>query len=260
MTGIYAIENIVNHKIYVGQSLNVHTRFLAHKSCLRRKCHQNEYLQRAWNKYGEKNFKFYMLEECCNEKLNVRETYWCQYFKDKIGKNNVYNLGHTGQEKTMSEKQKTKISNAKKEFYKKHPEALVEMSLARIGEKNAMYGKSSRIGKHHTLEVRQKLSAMKKGTKMSAESSLKKSQKMKGSLNPMFGKTHSLEARKKISEAAKNRNPISEETRHKISVKNKGRIWINNGYLSKMIQPNELQIYLDNNWICGRLAFRGKEK
>lgn len=46
---------------------------------------------------------------------------------------------------------------------------------------------------------------------------------MKGSKNPMYGRKHSDETRKKLSEAAKNRAPMAEETKKKISKANTGK-------------------------------------
>ena len=54
-TGIYQIRNIINNKIYIGQSLNIKTRFLQHKQALRKNRHPNQHLQNAWNKYGKSN-------------------------------------------------------------------------------------------------------------------------------------------------------------------------------------------------------------
>ena len=56
MIGIYKIENKVNGKIYVGQSIDIDTRWYNHRNELNGNRHYNEHLQNAWNKYGEDNF------------------------------------------------------------------------------------------------------------------------------------------------------------------------------------------------------------
>ena len=58
-SGIYCIENIITNKKYIGQSIDVNERWRKHISELNHNYHHNDYLQKAWNKYGEKGFKFY---------------------------------------------------------------------------------------------------------------------------------------------------------------------------------------------------------
>lgn len=59
---VYQIENLKNGKRYVGKTTNFKQRVAYHKTYLRRNVHHNEYLQRAWNKYGEKCFEFKVLQ------------------------------------------------------------------------------------------------------------------------------------------------------------------------------------------------------
>lgn len=75
-SGIYRIENQINRKVYVGQAGNLNKRYCDHVSALRRNNHDNSYLQRAWNKYEEKDFVFSILEECPAELLAQKEQYW----------------------------------------------------------------------------------------------------------------------------------------------------------------------------------------
>ena len=73
ISGIYCIENIITHKKYIGQSINIKDRWSKHKSELNHQTHDNDYLQKAWNKYGENNFKFYIIERCNFEDLNEKQ-------------------------------------------------------------------------------------------------------------------------------------------------------------------------------------------
>lgn len=63
MRGIYCIKNKINNKSYIGKSINIYDRIRVHKSTLRSGTHENEHLQRSYNKYGEDNFDFFVLVE-----------------------------------------------------------------------------------------------------------------------------------------------------------------------------------------------------
>lgn len=78
--GIYCIENKINQRKYIGQSVDIYRRWNTHKYKLRYSKHYNTFLQNSWNKYGEENFSFYIVEECCREELNDKEIYWIQYY------------------------------------------------------------------------------------------------------------------------------------------------------------------------------------
>ncbi|WP_270943129.1 GIY-YIG nuclease family protein [Romboutsia lituseburensis] len=60
--GIYKIENIKNGKVYVGSTQNIRIRRNSHFSDLRNNRHKNAQLQNSFNKYGEKYFKFEVIE------------------------------------------------------------------------------------------------------------------------------------------------------------------------------------------------------
>lgn len=75
-SGIYAINNIINGKIYIGSASNLRGRWNGHLSHLRKNKHHNRHLQRAWNKYGENNFRVSVLELCEKDELIDREQYY----------------------------------------------------------------------------------------------------------------------------------------------------------------------------------------
>jgi hypothetical protein len=83
MCGIYCIENLINGKKYVGQSINIEERIKHHKAQLNSEIstHHNAHLQNAWDKYGEENFNFYILEECTEDELDDKEKYWSEFYK-----------------------------------------------------------------------------------------------------------------------------------------------------------------------------------
>lgn len=90
-SGIYAIVNILNDKIYVGSTIKFKSRWSNHRTELNRNIHSNIFLQRSWNKYGEENFIFVILE-CVWFYGNLidREQFWIDELNacnDKFGYN-----------------------------------------------------------------------------------------------------------------------------------------------------------------------------
>jgi group I intron endonuclease len=75
ISGIYKITNTVNGKYYLGSSDNIKNRWKSHLYSLRHNKHHSIHLQRAWNKYGEKNFIFELVEEVDKNVLLEREQY-----------------------------------------------------------------------------------------------------------------------------------------------------------------------------------------
>lgn len=71
---IYKIENKINHKIYIGQSVNPYQRFYQHCND-----NKNSAIHNAIIKYGVENFELTILEENI-ENYNEREKYWIQYY------------------------------------------------------------------------------------------------------------------------------------------------------------------------------------
>lgn len=78
MIGIYKITNLINGKSYVGQSVDIKTRFKRHKQAAFNKNSKlyNYPLYRAIRKYGIENFSFCVLEECSENELNEKEIYY----------------------------------------------------------------------------------------------------------------------------------------------------------------------------------------
>ena len=91
LCGVYCIENIQNTRKYIGISRNIERRWKEHKSELNRHVHNNQYLQSAWDKYGEENFKFYVIELCDEEILSEKEKFYIKSY-NSLSHNNGYNL------------------------------------------------------------------------------------------------------------------------------------------------------------------------
>jgi len=79
LSGVYKILNLLDGKVYVGSSTRtIKRRLWEHLYRLRLNKHINSHLQNAFNKYGESNFKFEIVEFCNSEDCLIRE----QYYKD----------------------------------------------------------------------------------------------------------------------------------------------------------------------------------
>ena len=108
-TFIYSIKNKINNKIYIGQTRCGRERWSNHKYELNNNCHSNKHLQNAWNKYGEDNFEFSILEYCIIDNLNDSEIRWIEYY-DSTNPDKGYNLESGGRvNKKISEETKQKL-------------------------------------------------------------------------------------------------------------------------------------------------------
>ena len=98
MVGIYKITNLINGKIYIGQSINIQQRWKAHRA--RPFYKEGEQYQtplyRAIRKYGLQNFSFEVIEECFENQLNEKEQYYIEYY-DTTNQDKGYNLTKGGQ-------------------------------------------------------------------------------------------------------------------------------------------------------------------
>lgn len=93
ISGVYIIKNIVNNKIYIGSSVDIHKRWKEHIRLLRNNKHKNKYLQDDWNKYGEHEFEFTIEEETVylkKEVLEIEQKYLNLY--KSFDKNTGYNV------------------------------------------------------------------------------------------------------------------------------------------------------------------------
>lgn len=82
MIGIYKIENLINHKCYIGQSVDISNRWRRHRDAYNNSA-LKEYqypIYRAMRKYGVENFSFEILEECLREELNEKEKFYVEKY------------------------------------------------------------------------------------------------------------------------------------------------------------------------------------
>ena len=98
MVGIYKITNLVNKKIYVGQSINIIERWKQHqyKAFNSKEVAYNSAIHAAFRKYGVENFSFEVLEECKIEELDKKEREWIEKLNSLAP--NGYNILIGGQQ------------------------------------------------------------------------------------------------------------------------------------------------------------------
>lgn len=83
-SGIYKIRCIGNCKFYIGSSYDIAQRKYKHLRALRGNYHANKHLQNAFNKYGESDFKWEILELCELDRLIEREQYYFDTLKPEF--------------------------------------------------------------------------------------------------------------------------------------------------------------------------------
>ena len=114
MSGIYLILCSPTMKGYIGSSVNIERRLNHHKILLRDNRHWISYFQNSWNKYGESNFEFHIIEYCPKEKLIEREQFYLDIFQAvKYGFNlnpiAASTLGYKQTERTCKNNSKAKM-------------------------------------------------------------------------------------------------------------------------------------------------------
>jgi hypothetical protein len=245
---IYKITNMLNEKIYVGQSTRI-------KDVINRKYKgSGSIIYLAINKYGWNNFKIEILEYCNSIKeLNDKEPYWISHYNSVTP--NGYNLKKGGEQGgKCSEEAKKNIRQSKigikptENARKNISKGLISSWSANEGrkealrERNKIYTTKGRklsedhknkisnsikgennyfYGKHLKEETKNKISNSLKGRK-NPESGKKISDALKGENHFNYGKHLKEETKNKISNSLIGKK-ISEETRKKMSESRKGK-------------------------------------
>lgn len=181
MIGIYKITNKLNGKVYIGQSVDIDTRWRQHINTK-----DDALIHKSIQKYGAENFSFKILLECPIEMLNDWERDMIALY-DCISPNG-YNLTEGGGGCKCSEETRLKMSNARKGIH--------------LSEETRLKMSNIRKGKHLSEETRYKISEARKGKHHSEETKIKISNARKG----VKRKPHSEETKHKISESHKGKH------------------------------------------------------
>jgi group I intron endonuclease len=129
-SGIYEIRNVTNGKRYIGSSFDIKRRLGQHKSSLRTGRHDNEHLQRAFNKYGESGFVYAPLIVCERAELLYYETRLVQHYKATSAQHGYNKV--VPDRSCLSEATKRKISEVRKAQWQS-PEYRAKMIASQKG-------------------------------------------------------------------------------------------------------------------------------
>lgn len=128
---IYKITNIVNGKVYIGQTKELLSkRFLGHCHCKSHRSH----ISSAIIKYGRENFTIDQIDQAqTQEELDNKEIYWISFY-DSINRDKGYNILPGGSGRKHTEESKKKMSESRK-GRRNSPEAIERTRLSNIGRK-----------------------------------------------------------------------------------------------------------------------------
>jgi group I intron endonuclease len=139
---IYKITNLINKKVYIGQTVQetVEKRWELHKR-LAKKDKGCTALKEAFNKYGIDNFKFEILIICFNEDCIAYEKGYIKKYNALVP--NGYNISEGGnggalfKGKQHSEETKNKLREASKAYYSNPDNRMRHNDNIKIGMQNS---------------------------------------------------------------------------------------------------------------------------
>jgi group I intron endonuclease len=186
ISGIYKITNLINGKVYIGQSIDIlNKRWPYHKYLLNCDKHSNKHLQNAWNKYGEDNFDFSIICQCDPDNLDDYEICYIKLYKSYLSEFG-YNKTYGGDGMIPTEETRKKMSIAHKGILGT-PESKAKQSLKLSGINNPMFGRKGELspvyGKPKSKETVQRLKDC-----WTEERRQKQSERVAGQNNPMSGR------------------------------------------------------------------------
>lgn len=173
-SGVYAIVNKDNGKLYIGSTNRLNKRDNEHWSDLSTKTHDNQHLQNAFNKYGRESFEYYVIFQCKEEDLLKYEQFFMDFYDvchDKFG----YNIIPRADRTVLSE------------------ETIAKMRVAQKGKGNGFYGRK------HSQEAKNKIGLENSKKKRTDIFKRRISTVTKGKNNPFYGKTHSRKSLLKMN-------------------------------------------------------------
>ena len=164
--GVYIIQNLIDHKVYIGSAVNLKRRELAHFELLTLGVHFNIHLQRAWQKYGKESFTFWIVEKVQDKKqLIKREQFYLDLFGEyTFGLYNICLFAGSPLGFKHSEEAKRKISKSNEgkhgaRDYKHSEETKLSISQSLKGHT----GSKGMLGMKHSEETKELIREAGKG-------------------------------------------------------------------------------------------------
>lgn len=158
-SGVYKIENQVNGKVYIGSTKNFERRWNRDHRCnLRNNIHENEYLQRSWNKYGSENFEFRIVVKVQESYMIKAEQYWIDYY-ESYKEENGYNLNPKAHKFHRTEEMLQKMADNKKYKKENNPNwngGKVSTECNECGKEYKLFPSQEDTNKYCSTECRRK--------------------------------------------------------------------------------------------------------
>jgi group I intron endonuclease len=212
ISGIYGIKNTLNNKVYVGSTKNFEKRKKQHFIALRKNNHWNIKLQRAYNKYTETVFEFFLLEFIPYEKdlIVQAEDRWIKTLNSKKEGYNIADASFGDQLSNHPNRKEIikKISKGLKKTFSAMSQEQRSDRFSKPGSLNPMYGKKQPQYVIDKIKQSAKKYILKnghgptKGIKLTQRTKDKISENAKlrtGNKNPFYGKKHSEQTKQKIA-------------------------------------------------------------
>jgi len=150
-SGVYSVLQLSTGRHYVGSAVRLDRRWLRHVWDLKNSRHHNSKLQRSWDKYGEDDFRFDILEVCERGQLEAREQFWIDETRPFF---NILRKAYSAANFKHSEEALERMSEAQKLVWEQRtPE-----ERSRIVKQQGFTMK----GAKHAEETKQKMSATHK--------------------------------------------------------------------------------------------------
>jgi group I intron endonuclease len=179
-SGIYCIKNILNNKRYIGSAINLKKRKYEHFHTLEKGMHDNDHLQKSYDKYGKSIFIFEIIEYIENKFILIdRENYYINFYNSNnpeygfnirklansnlglfyiglnSGSSNPF-FGKTHSVETRNKMSKSQTGIKRKDFSKEARERMSQgqkRNHNNIGSKNP----SAKLTENDIIEIRMRL-------------------------------------------------------------------------------------------------------